>query len=156
MRARAALLAVLVLAVLVLAPWRASALPPGLVTKRSTYDVTQTLDRLEALLKQNGFTIVARVDQRAIARQGGETVAAAQLLIASNAEFDARLMKSERAIALELPLKFLVWEDANGHVSLSYPDPERLAQRYSITNQPVAVQHMTQLLDQLTDQAMKP
>ena len=132
------------------------ALPPGLVTKRSPYDVTQTLDRLEDLLKKNGFTIVSRVDNRAIAKKGGETVGAAETLSISKPDFDAGLLKSERTIALDLPLRILAWEDASGRVSLAYPDLDRLTQHYNITNQPVAVQHMAQLLDQLTDEAVKP
>lgn len=138
------------------APRESEALPPGLVTKRSTYDVTQTLDRLENLLKKNGFSIVARIDQRAIAKRGGETVAAAEALIVSNPDLDAPLLKSERTVGLELPLRLLCWEDASGRVNLTYPDPNRIARSFNITNQPVAVQRMAQLLDQLTDAAVSP
>lgn len=156
MPARPALLALVAAVFLLFAAGDARALPPGLVTKRSPYDVTQTLDRLEELFKKNGFKIVARIDQRAIAKEGGETVAAVQLLLVSQPSFDAGMLKSQRAAGLELPLHILVYEDTGGHVTLTYPDPERLAERYTITSQPVAVQHMAQLLDQLTDQAIKP
>ena len=156
MRARTALLALVMAAVLSLAPPRAYALPPGLVTKSSPYDVTQTLDRLEDLLKKNGFTIVSRTDLRAIAKAGGETIAAAQVLTVSNPPFDAGLLKGQRAIGLELPLRILAYEDTSGHVRLIYADPDLLAQNYNVTSQPVAVQHMVQLLDQLTDEAIKP
>jgi uncharacterized protein (DUF302 family) len=153
---RAILLALLIVAAIPVAPRGGSALPPGLVTKRSPYDVTQTLDRLEELLKKNGFTIVARIDNRAIAKKGGETVGAAETLSVSKPDFDAGLLKSERTIALDLPLRIVAWEDSSGRVSLAYPDLERLVQRYNVTNQPVAVQHLAQLLDQLTDEAVKP
>src|SRR5208282_5990378 len=156
MRARTALLALLMVAVLSLAPPGAHALPPGLVTKSSPYDVTQTLDRLEDLLKKNGFTIVSRTDLRAIAKAGGETIAAAQVLTVSNPPFDAGLLTGQRAIGLELPLRILAYEDTSGHVRLIYADPDLLAQNYNVTSQPVAVQHMVQLLDQLTDEAIKP
>ncbi|HYB09238.1 MAG TPA: DUF302 domain-containing protein [Alphaproteobacteria bacterium] len=156
MTTRPFLHALLIVAVLTLAARVAGALPPGLVTKRSPYDVTQTLDRLEDLLKKNGFTIEARVDDRAIAKKGGETIGAAETLSISKADFDAGLLKSERTIALDLPLRIVAWEDASGRVSLAYPDLDRLVQRYNITNQPVAVEHLAQLLDQLTDEAVKP
>jgi uncharacterized protein (DUF302 family) len=71
-------------------------------------------------------------------------------------DFDAAMLKSEHRVGLELPLRALAWEDTNGAVYLTYPGPDRLAQRYNITNQPVAVQHMTELLDQATDEAVKP
>jgi uncharacterized protein (DUF302 family) len=156
MRARVVFCCLFVAVVLALGTSGAHALPSGIIAKRSPYDVTQTLDRLEDLLKKNGFTVISRLDLRAIAKQGGETIAAAQLLIVSSAEFEARLLKSERTIGLELPIKLLVWEDASGHVTIGYTDPERLVQRYNVGNQPVAVQHMVQLLDQLTDDAVKP
>ncbi len=151
-----ALLALLAVAVLSLAPRQGVALPPGLVTKRSPYDVVQTLDRLEDLLKKNGFTIVARLDLRAIAKAGEETIAPAQLLIASKPPFDAGMLKSEREVGLEVPLRILAYQDTNGHVTLSYKDPDQIAQNYNITSQPVALQNMVQLLDQLTDEAVKP
>jgi uncharacterized protein (DUF302 family) len=156
MRARMALPALVMTAVLALAPPGALALPPGLVTKSSPYDVTQTLDRLAELLKKNGFNIAARIDLRAIAKVGGETIAPAQVLIVSNPPFDAGLLKGQRAIGIELPLRILAYEDTSGHVTLTYLDPDRLAQNYNVTSQPVAVQHMVQLLDQLTDEAIKP
>lgn len=156
MRARPAVLGLLMFAVLLGPPRAAMAVPAGLVTKKSTFDVTQTLDRLEDLLKKNGFNIVARVDQRAVASKGGEHIPAAQLLIFSLPNFDAALLKSDRVVGLELPMRALAWEDTNGRVYLTYPDPDRLAQRFSITNQPVAVEHMVDLLDKLTDQALQP
>ena len=156
MRAPPAVLGLLMLAVLLGAPRAAVAVPAGLVTKKSTFDVTQTLDRLEDLLKKNGFNIVARIDQRAVATKGGEHIPAAELLIFSLPAFDAALLKSDRFVGLDLPMRALAWEDPSGRVNLSYPDPDRLAQRFSITNQPVAVQHMVDLLDKLTDQAVQP
>jgi uncharacterized protein (DUF302 family) len=148
--------AVLISLALLLAAGAAMALPPGLVTKKSPYDVTQTLDRLEEALKSKGCAVAARLDERAIARKGGEHVPATELLIFSCADFDAAMIKSERRVGLDLPLKALAWEDTNGGVYLTYPAPDRLAQIYNITNQPVAVQHMSDLLDQATDEAVKP
>lgn len=156
MRGRLAFSIVVLFAALVLAPGAGRAVPAGLVTKRSPYDVVQTLDRLEDILKKNGFEIITRIDDRAIARKGGETIAAAQALIVSKPDFDGPLLKSERSIALDLPMRIIAWEDTSGRVALTYPAPDRLAQRYNITNQPVAVEHMLDLLDKLTDEALKP
>ncbi|HLI12995.1 MAG TPA: DUF302 domain-containing protein [Alphaproteobacteria bacterium] len=153
---RAVLTVVLLLASLVAWPRPPSAAPAGLVTKKSTFDVAQTLDRLESLLRQNGFTIIARVDQRAVAMKGGEHIPPAELLQFSLPAFDAALLKSDRVVGLDLPLKALAWEDTSGRVYLTYPAPDQLAQRFDITNQPVAVQHMAELLDRLTDKALSP
>ena len=156
MRALVLIPAVFALALLAAAPGAHAFLPPGMVNKRSPYDVTQTLDRLEDLLKKNGFTVVARIDDQAIAKRGGETVPPVQALIVSASGFDAALIASERATGLDVPMRILCWQDQDGHVNLTYPAPDRLAQRYNVTNQPVPVQHMIDLMDTLTDQAVKP
>jgi uncharacterized protein (DUF302 family) len=156
MYARLASTLLISIAVLIAAAGAGHALPSGLVSKKSPYDVSQTLDRLEAALKGKGCSVVARIDQRQIARKGGEQVGATQLLIFSCPDFDAAMIKSERRVAIDLPLKALAWEDTNGGVYLTYPAPDQLAQTYNITNQPVAVQHMGELLEDATDEAVKP
>jgi uncharacterized protein (DUF302 family) len=154
---RAPLASAVLLAIAMLGlPRAADALPPGLVTKKSPYDVSETLDRLEAALKAKGCSTAARWDERATARKGGEQVPATQLLVFSCPTFDAAMIKSERRVGLDLPLKALAWEDTNGGVYLTYPAPEQIAQSYNITNEPVAVQHMSDLLDAATDEAVKP
>jgi uncharacterized protein (DUF302 family) len=156
MRLGPALACPILAAVLLLAPGFARAAPPGLITKRSAFDVAQTIERLTDQLKKAGFTILAHIDQRAVAAKGGEHIPAAELLLFSYPDFDAALLKSDRVVGLELPLRALAWEDTSGRVSLTYPSPDRLAQRFDITNQPVAIEHMGQLLDKLTDQAVQP
>ena len=156
MRALALIPALLALALLVLAPRAHAYMPPGMISKRSPYDVGQTLDRLEDLLKKNGFTVIARIDDQAIAKAGGQIVAPIQSLIVSLPGFDAALIESERATGLEVPMRILCWQDSNGSVNLTYPSPDQLAQRYNVTSQPVPVQHMDDLLGSLTDQAVKP
>ena len=105
----------------------------GIITQPSLYSVTD--DRLEAMLQAKGITIFVRIDQRAEAKKVGLSLRPTQLLLFGNPEAGTPLMVAEPTIALDLPLKILAWEAADGEVWLSYNDPDYLEQRYSLCDE---------------------
>ena len=107
----------------------------GIITQPSLYSVTETIDRLEAMLQAKGITIFVRIDQRAEAKKVGLSLRPTQLLLFGNPEAGTPLMVAEPTIALDLPLKILAWEAADGEVWLSYNDPDYLKQRYSLCDE---------------------
>ena len=107
----------------------------GIITQPSPYSVTETIDRLEAMLQAKGITIFVRIDQRAEAKKVGLSLRPTQLLLFGNPEAGTPLMVAEPTIALDLPLKILAWEAADGEVWLSYNDPDYLKQRYSLCDE---------------------
>jgi uncharacterized protein (DUF302 family) len=107
----------------------------GIISQLSPYSVTETVDRLEAILQAKGITIFARIDQRAEAKKVGLSLRPTQLLLFGNPEAGTPLMVTEPTIALDLPLKILAWEAADGKVWLSYNDPDYLKQRFSLSNE---------------------
>jgi uncharacterized protein (DUF302 family) len=107
----------------------------GIITQPSLYSVTETIDRLEAMLQAKGITIFVRIDQRAEAKKVGLSLRPTQLLLFGNPEAGTPLMVAEPTIALDLPLKILAWEAADGEVWLSYNDPNYLKQRYSLCDE---------------------
>jgi len=107
----------------------------GIITQPSPYSVTETIDRLEAMLQAKGITIFVRIDQRAEAKKVGLSLRPTQLLLFGNPEAGTPLMVAEPTIALDLPLKILAWEAADGEVWLSYNDPNYLKQRYSLCDE---------------------
>ena len=104
----------------------------GLTTVPSRHDVKVTVDRLEAAAKAKGLTIFARIDHAAGARIVGLTLRPTELLIFGNAKGGTPLMQLQQTIAIDLPLKILVWEDAQGKVWVSYNTPEYLQERHSL------------------------
>src|SRR5262249_16297470 len=81
---------------------------------------------LEAEIKAKGMTVFARIDHAAGAAQAGLSLRPTEVLIFGNAKAGTPLMQSNQTIGIDLPLKALVWEDADGKVWLSYNEPSWL------------------------------
>lgn len=108
-------------------------MPQGLISKPSRYSVSETIDRLEAALRAAGNVIFARVDHGGDAQKAGLTLRPTQLLMFGNAKAGTPLMQAQQTIGIDLPLKFLAWEDERGSVWLSYNDLTYLAARHGIS-----------------------
>jgi uncharacterized protein (DUF302 family) len=104
----------------------------GMITVKSAYDVPTTTDRLVDVLEGKGMTIFARIDHAAGAKQVAMTLPPTELVIFGNPKVGTALMKCGRSIAIDLPLKALIWDDGNGQTWLSYNDPAFLAQRHKL------------------------
>jgi uncharacterized protein (DUF302 family) len=107
----------------------------GLVNIPSKYSVPETLDRLEALVKKQGLTVFARIDFSGDAGKAGLKMNPSQLLIFGNPKAGTPLIIASPTIAIDLPLKALAWEDANGNVWLSYSKPEYLKERHGLPDE---------------------
>jgi uncharacterized protein (DUF302 family) len=101
----------------------------GLITVRSSFEHGETLARFEAAIRANGMSVVARVDDADGALEISVSLDATTLLMFGNRARQAKLVKALRLIALELPFKVLIWQDA-GQTCLSYTDFRWLATRY--------------------------
>jgi uncharacterized protein (DUF302 family) len=104
----------------------------GMVDIPSRYSVPETLVRLEAILKQKGLTIFARVDHSGEAAKVGMEMRPTHLVIFGSPKGGTPLMVAAPSLAIDLPLKALAWQDAAGKVWLSYNSPEYLQQRHGI------------------------
>lgn len=91
-----------------------------LVTKHSMHPFTETLDRLEAAAKENGLIIFARLDHAAAAKSVGLTMPPATVLVVGNPRSGTPLFLQHPTMAIDLPLKMLVWQDRTGEVYVSY------------------------------------
>jgi uncharacterized protein (DUF302 family) len=96
------------------------------------------MDRLEAEVKAKGLTVFACVDHAAAAKEVGMTLRPTELLIFGNAKGGTPLMQALQTAGIDLPLKALVWEDANGKVWLSYNEPGWIARRHGDASQDVS------------------
>src|SRR5215467_7706611 len=92
----------------------------GMVHVRSHYSVPKTLERLEAALRAHGLNIFGRVDHSGEAEKAGLAMRPTQVLIFGSPKVGTPLMVAAPTLAIDLPLKALVWEDAAGEVWLSY------------------------------------
>ena len=112
----------------------------GLTTVPSSFGPKETVDRLEAEIMARGMTVFARIDHAAGAANVGLTLRPTELLIFGSEKAGTPLMQSNQTIGIDLPLKALVWEDADGKTWLSYNSPGWLAKRHGLSlgrNRPV-------------------
>jgi uncharacterized protein (DUF302 family) len=104
----------------------------GIVDKGSNYSVDETVERLKTILQSKGVTLFALIDHCGEAAKVGMKMPPTKLLIFGNPKAGTPLMLAEPAMALDLPLKILVWEDGQGKVRVSYNSAEYLHQRYGL------------------------
>ena len=106
--------------------------PAGLVTRRSAHGVQETIDRLEAAVHERGLTLFARFDHSDEAREARIQMPESHVLVFGSPRAGTPLMVRSPLLALELPLRALVWQQADGEVNVSYVDPSHLADRYHL------------------------
>ena len=104
----------------------------GIVDVPSRYSVDVTVERLKAMLAAKGVTLFALVDHSGEAEKVGMTMRPTKLLIFGSPKAGTPVMLAAPSSAIDLPLKIVVWEDADGKVLLSYNNPEYLGQRHGI------------------------
>jgi uncharacterized protein (DUF302 family) len=109
----------------------------GLVQVKSDLSVKSTADKLDKLARQRGLRVFARIDHAAGAAKVGKTLRPTELLIFGNPKAGTPLMQCSQTVAIDLPLKALVWEDESGQVWVGYNDPGYLAARHDATQCPV-------------------
>ena len=126
----------------------------GLMTLPSAHGPKETMSRLEAAVKAKGMTVFARIDHAAGAAAVGLPLRPTELLIFGNARAGTPLMQSVQTIAIDLPLKALVWQDDAGSTWLSYSDPRWLAKRHGAGHElDAAVNGMAAALDAVAQTA---
>jgi uncharacterized protein (DUF302 family) len=109
----------------------------GLTTVQSSFGAAETVDRLVGEIAKRGLTLFARIDHAAGAAEVGLPLRPTVLLIFGNAKGGTPLMQVDQTVGIDLPLKALVWDDADGKTWLSYNEPRWIAARHGlVTSQP--------------------
>jgi uncharacterized protein (DUF302 family)/uncharacterized membrane protein YidH (DUF202 family) len=104
----------------------------GIIDRPSNHSVEQTVDRLKNILQSQGVTLFALVDHSGEAEKVGMKMRPTKLLIFGSPKAGTPLMLAAPSIAIDLPLKILVWEDSQGKVWISYNSPEYLRERHGL------------------------
>ncbi len=107
----------------------------GLVHLKSPYSVSATVERLESVLQAKNLTVFARVDHSGEAEKVGLTMRPTKLIIFGSPKAGTPLMVASPTLAIDLPLKALVWEDGEGKVWLSYNSPDYLQRRHAFPDE---------------------
>jgi len=123
-----------------------------LVKKPSKQGVKETMDKLETIVQGKGLTVFLRIDHQANAAKADLSMPAAEVLIFGNPKMGTGMMKSDIRAGLDLPLRVLVYEDADGKTWISYHNPQELKETYQLEGSP-AVAKAEQALDKMTSGA---
>ena len=122
----------------------------GLVRVRSTRDFTQTVTALDSAITAANLKIFSRVDHAANARGVSLDLRPTTVFIFGNPQVGTRLMQCEQTIAIDLPLKVLVWEDSTRAVFVGYEPPARLAERHRVQGCRDVIERIATALGALT------
>lgn len=125
----------------------------GITTIPSRFGAKETMNRLEEEIEARHLTVFAKVDHAAGAAEVGLDLRATELIMFGNARGGTPLMQATQTIGIDLPLKALVWQDAEGKTWLSYNDPSWIAQRHELGSN--TRQAVTKLAEMLTAIARK-
>jgi uncharacterized protein (DUF302 family) len=104
----------------------------GLLQVASTHSVDETVKRLESVLAERGVRVFAVVDHSGEAEKVGMKMRPTKLVIFGNPKGGTPLMIAAPSLAIDLPLKALIWEDESGKVWITYNSPEYLQQRHGV------------------------
>ena len=128
----------------------------GLTTFQSNFGPEQTIERLEADIKEQGMQIFARINHAILAAQVGQILRPTEVLIFGNPRAGTQLMQANQTVGIDLPLKALVWEDEAGKTWLTYNETKWLAKRHGIGIQAnSAIDMMALTIDAITRKATK-
>lgn len=103
-----------------------------LVRKPSVHSVQETADRLEALVKEKGMTVFARIDHKANAESVGKEMPDSQLLIFGAPEAGTRIMLNDPAAGVDLPMRVLAYADSDGKVWVVYHNPQGMKDDFAL------------------------
>jgi len=104
----------------------------GMIDTPSNHSVDQTVEKLKAILQAKGVTLFALVDHSGEAEKAGMKMRPTKLLIFGSPKAGTPLMQAAPSVAIDLPLKLLVWQDAQGKVWISYNSPDYLKERHGL------------------------
>jgi len=104
----------------------------GLIDIPSNHSVDETVEKLKAILQAKGITLFTLIDHSGEAAKAGMKMPPTKLLIFGNPKAGTPVMIAAPSVAIDLPLKILVWEDARGRVWVTYNNPAYLQQRHNL------------------------
>ena len=102
----------------------------GIVSRPSSHSVNDTVAKLLDLLRSRSITVFAVIDHSGEAEKVGMKMPPTKLVVFGSPKAGTPLMLAAPSVAIDLPLKLLVWEDADARTWVSYNDPQYLRERH--------------------------
>jgi len=125
----------------------------GVINVKSAFEVGETADRMESILKEKGMTIFNRIKHSDAAGKVGIELRDTELIVFGNPKVGSPLMKCQQSIAIDLPQKALIWKDDKDVVYISYNDPKYLQKRHDVSGCEEVLTKVTKALAGITKAA---
>jgi len=125
-----------------------------IVKKRSSASVQETMDRIEAVVKEKGMTVFARIDHKANAASVRMSMNDAQVLIFGSPKAGTRIMLHDIMAGLDLPLKIYAYRDHDQKTWVVYRNPQSLKKHFNV-EECVTIDKVEAGIGKLTDQALQ-
>lgn len=135
---------------------QAMATTPGIITAVSATPFDTTLARLERAATAKGLTIAAKIDHAAAAQRAGQTLRPTTLVLAGNPAAGTPLMQADQTMAVELPLRFLVWQGEDGKARVSYDPIKSIVARHHVSGRDELLARMTTAIEAIVKDATAP
>jgi uncharacterized protein (DUF302 family) len=152
-------IAALCLVVLLVSPPLIRAADSGLVTKPSQHSVQETIERFEAAVRAKGWVVFTALDHAPAAAKVGLTLRPRTVIVFGNPKLGTAPMEKAPTLAIDNPLKALVWQDDQGKVWLTYDSGEYQAgyiyPRHGLSVPPEMRKNLEQFLDGVSEDATK-
>lgn len=126
----------------------------GLITRQSNHSVQDTADKLIKVLESKGMKVFAQVDHQKNAAGVNLSLRPTQVVMFGNPKAGTPLMNCEQSIAIDLPQKVLITEDAQQRVWLSYNDPQYLKNRHNLQGCDTQLANIAKALDGISQAAI--
>ena len=128
----------------------------GITTVVSATSFDSTLARLERTALARGLNIATKIDHAAAAQKAGLTLRPTTLVIAGNPVAGTPLMQADQTMGVELPLRFLVWQGADGKTRVSYDPITSIAARRKVTGRDELLTRMSGAIEAIVTAATAP
>ena len=104
----------------------------GIIDTASSHSVDETVEKLKGILQAKGIALFALADHSGAAIKAGMKMRPTKLLIFGNPKAGTPVMLAAPSSAIDLPLKILIWEDAQGKVWVTYNSLAYLQERHNL------------------------
>ena len=128
----------------------------GMVNVQSAFSVAETAERLEKILSNKGMTVFNQINHSEAAQKVGVVLNDTRLIVFGNPKVGSPLMRCQQSVAIDLPQKAVIWEDAQSQTWISYNDPRFLEKRHNITGCEEVLAKIEKALAGITKAAATP
>jgi uncharacterized protein (DUF302 family) len=143
----------LIAAVLMLA---SPAAAEALKVRETKTTVKEAADRLVKAVEEKGLKVAARVDHAAGAKAAGLDMPPTEVIMFGNPKLGTPLMLANPQLAVDLPLKIVIWEAAPGRTMIGYTAPDALQARFDIKDKDALFKAMGEALEGFAAAAAGP